>query len=59
MRIAIKTKTIERHADVFYVISIIWASAQKACLRGFENNKGADQPAQPRSPISAFVIRLI
>ena len=24
----------------------------------FENNKGADQPAHPRSLISAFVIRL-
>ena len=26
---------------------------------GFENNKGADQPAHPRSLISAFVIRLL
>ena len=26
-------------------------------LRGFANNKGADQPAHPRSLISAFVIR--
>ena len=58
MRITIKTKTIERHADVFYVISIIWAWAQKACLRRFENNEGADQPAHPPSQISAFVIHL-
>ena len=29
----------------------------KTCLRRFANSKGADQPAQPRSLISAFVIR--
>ena len=28
-------------------------------FRGFVNNKGADQPAHPRSLISAFVIRLL
>ena len=28
-------------------------------LREFENNKGTDQPAQQRSLISAFVIRLL
>ena len=31
---------------------------EKTCLRWFANNKGADQPAHPRSLISAFVIRL-
>ena len=30
---------------------------EKTCLRGFLNNKGADQPAHPRRLISAFVIR--
>ena len=30
---------------------------EKTCLRGFANNTGADQPALPRSLISAFVIR--
>ena len=30
---------------------------EKTCLRGFANNTGADQPAPPRSLISAFVIR--
>ena len=29
---------------------------EKACLRGVANNKGADQPAHPRSLISAFLI---
>ena len=33
----------------------IWALT----LRGFANNKGADQPAHPRSLISAVVIRLL
>ena len=30
---------------------------KKTCLRVFVNNTGADQPAHPRSLISAFVIR--
>ena len=29
---------------------------EKTCLRGFANNKGADQPAHPHSLISAVVI---
>ena len=29
---------------------------EKTCLRRFANNKGADQPAHPRSLISAFII---
>ena len=32
---------------------------EKTCLRRFANNKGADQPAHPRSLISAFVIRVL
>ena len=31
----------------------------KTCLRGFANNKGADQSAHPRRLISAFVIHLL
>ena len=31
----------------------------KTCLRGFANNTGADQPAHPRSLISAFVFRCL
>ena len=30
---------------------------QKMCLMSYANNKGADQPAHPRSLISAFVVR--
>ena len=29
---------------------------ERTCLRGFGNNTGTDQPAHPRSLISAFVI---
>ena len=32
---------------------------EKTCLRGFANNTAADQPAYPRSQISAFVIRFL
>ena len=32
---------------------------EKTCLRRFANNTGADQPAHPRSLISAFVIRFL
>ena len=31
---------------------------EKTCFRWFANNKGADQPARPRSLISAFVVRV-
>ena len=32
---------------------------EKTCLQLFANNTGADQPAHPRSLISAFVIRFL
>ena len=32
---------------------------EKTYLRGFANSTGADQPAHPRSLISAFVIRIL
>ena len=38
---------------------IIGPRREKTCLRGFANNTGADQPARPRSLISAFVIRFL
>ena len=45
-----------------WAISAMWLYGprrEKACLRGFANNTGADQPAHPRSLISAFVIRFL
>ena len=38
---------------------IYWPHRNKTCLGGFANNKGADQPAHPRSLISAFVIPIL
>ena len=38
---------------------IIGPRRKKNDLRGFANDTGADQPAHPRSLISAFVIRLM
>ena len=32
---------------------------EKTCLRRFANNTGADQPAHPRSLISAFVVHFL
>ena len=32
---------------------------EKTYLRGVANNTGADQPAHPRSLVSAFVIRFL
>ena len=41
------------------MIVIIGPWCEKTCLRGFAKNTGADQPAHPRSLISAFVIRVL
>ena len=38
---------------------VIGASRRETLSLEFANNKGADQPADPRSLISAFVIRLL
>ena len=32
---------------------------EKMCLMSYANNKDADQPAHPRSLISAFVVRCL
>ena len=32
---------------------------EKTCFMPYANNKGADQPAHPRSLISAFVVRCL
>ena len=32
---------------------------ENTCLMSYANNKGADQPAHPRSLISAFVVRCL
>ena len=32
---------------------------EKMCLMSYANNNGADQPAHPRSLISAFIVRCL
>ena len=39
--------------------TLIGPQCEKTCLQGFANNKGADQPAHPRSLIIAFVIHIL
>ena len=36
--------------------TLIWASTRENLSSGVSNNKDADQPAHPRSLISAFII---
>ena len=43
------------HFTTFY--SVNGPGYAKTCLMPYANNKGADQPAHPRSLISAFVVR--
>ena len=48
------------HFALYFQIQVhIWALSRENCLRGFANNKGADQPVRPRSLISTFVIRFL
>ena len=37
------------------IINVYEPGHEKMCLMSYANNKGADQPAHPRSLISAFV----
>ena len=40
-------------------MNFIWASTRENLSSGYAYNTGADQPAHPRSLISAFVIRYL
>ena len=40
-------------------IATIWAATRENLSSGDANNTGADQPAHPRSLISAYVIRVL
>ena len=55
---------LKQRSRLKYLISGYMTCPQKkyrlgTCLPWFANNKGVDQPARPRSLISAFVIRLL
>ena len=53
--VVIQPRKTGKHPD------IIGPGQEETCLWGFANanNKGADQPAHPRSLFSAFIIRLL
>ena len=42
---------------IIFIILTYEPGHAKMCLMPYKNNKGADQPAHPRSLISAFVVR--
>ena len=48
-----------REIHVEYLIYIYEPGHEKMCLMSYANNKFADQPAHPRSLISAFVVRCL
>ena len=41
------------------ILRIVELGHEKMCLMSYANNKGADQPAHPRSLISAFVVQCL
>ena len=45
--------------EILRCAGLIEPGHEKTCLMSYANNKGADQPAHPRSLISAFVIRCL
>ena len=48
-----------QHICLIHTICTLYGpQRKKTCLRGFVNNKAADQPAHMRSLISPFVVRL-
>ena len=59
----LKTCYIERDHKVKQRVSnvrtVTWATSWENLFQPYENNKGADQPAHPRSLISAFVVRCL
>ena len=48
-----------RAVDCLSIDIISEPGHEEMCLMSYANNKGADQPAHPRSLISAFVVRCL
>ena len=55
----VKVKILWLYGLLREYLTLYWPRREKTCLREFANNTGADQPAHPRSLISAFVIRFL
>ena len=58
-RTSCKATSSVQNSGIFTVNYNMGLDARKPCLRWFANDTGPDQPAHPRSLISAFVIRLL
>ena len=52
-------QSLNSQATVHTIIHIYEPGHEKMCLMSYANNKGADQPAHPRSLISAFVVKCL
>ena len=48
-----------RSCQIYHLLEINGPDHAKTCLISYANNKGADQPAHPRSLISTFVVRCL
>ena len=46
-------------SSCIFITSAYGPGHAKTCLMPYANNKGADQPAHPRSLISTFVVRCL
>ena len=62
-RLEISSKQESSRSDFFLIVmyfpEIYGPGHAKTCLMPYANNKGADQPAHPRSLISTFVVRCL
>ena len=56
---ALQAETKSRKYFTCDLIIKIEPGHEKMCLMSYAHNKGADQPAHPRSLISAFVVRCL
>ena len=52
-------RVTQKTARVYNVELACEPGHEKTCLTSYANNKGADQPAHPRSLICAFVVRCL
>ena len=59
MSFQMKTESVDSENSNMSHHLAYWPQHEKTCLKGFANNTGTDQPAHPRSLISAFVIRFL
>ena len=59
MKLQVSEKLISFTVCVSFFVGNNWALTREHLSSGFANNTGTDQPAHPRSLISAFVIHYL